>query len=133
MSGMDEPVYTHRDMDHANGEISRLKAEVEKLREENEHHKFLLYRAYFLYRPHKNTEGQTASSVCPTFYDGCNCLVPYDDFDVEYYNSIYPQLKAEAALATTKVDFQISDTTCQNGMGETKSCGTCEHSDECAK
>jgi hypothetical protein len=44
-------------------------------------YKYLLYRAYLKFRHLKAAD-------CPTWYDGCNCFIPYDDFDNEYLKKV---------------------------------------------
>ena len=51
-------------------------------------YKELLYKAYHKFR-HKDL------LKCTTWYDGCNCIIPYDEFDNEYMKKIIELLKGE--------------------------------------
>lgn len=51
-------------------------------------YKFLLYKAHYLFR-HKNCRD------CPTWYDGCNCFIPYEEFDNEYYKLVIAKIEKE--------------------------------------
>lgn len=50
-------------------------------------YKRLLYKADIKFSHERDKDGNIPYE-CTTWYDGCNCIIPYDDFDSAYYDRI---------------------------------------------
>lgn len=67
-------------------------------------YKRLLYEAYFKFR-HRSVDD------CPTFYDGCNCFINYDDFDNAYWSKVYHELANEVMVNGKKFHVEVKELT----------------------
>ena len=76
----------------------QLRIENERLMSECDKWKMLTYKAMVQFR-HKripNNPYGKIPSECTTWYDGCNCIVPYEDYSGEDYQ------KAKQAIVEKK-------------------------------
>ena len=67
----------------------RSEGKKEKRLRASKDYRRLLYEAYFKFR-HVRTKD------CPTWYDGCNCFMPFDMFDNEYASMLAKEMDAHA-------------------------------------